>query len=56
MPTSRNLYGFGYGWHCDMSIYELFCKFKFLRMLSLFYCVDIEELPDSVGNLEHLRS
>ena len=29
---------------------------KFLRILSLIYCVDIEEVPDSVGNLEHLCS
>jgi len=56
MPTSRNLCDFGDGWHCNMSIPELFSKFKFLRILSLSYCVDIEEVPDSIGNLEHLRS
>ncbi|XP_027910845.1 putative disease resistance RPP13-like protein 1 [Vigna unguiculata] len=43
-------------WICNMSIHELFTKFKFLRILSLSNCCDIEELPDSVGNLQHLRS
>jgi len=44
------------GWHCNMSIHELFSKFKYLRMLSLFHCFELQELPDSVSNLEHLRS
>ncbi|XP_068485205.1 putative disease resistance RPP13-like protein 1 [Phaseolus vulgaris] len=39
-----------------MSIHELLSKFKFLRVLSLSDCSDLEELPDSVANLEHLRS
>ncbi|XP_027909316.1 putative disease resistance RPP13-like protein 1 [Vigna unguiculata] len=43
-------------WFCNMSIHELFTKFKFLRILSLSRCSNLEELPDSVGNLEHLRS
>ncbi|KAG4959992.1 hypothetical protein AAZX31_U003900 [Glycine max] len=34
---------------------ELFSKFKFLRILSLYHC-DLKEMPDSVGNLKHLRS
>ena len=56
IPTSRNQDDFGYDWHCNMSIHELLSKFKFLRMLSLSHCSDLQELPDSVGNLEHLRS
>ncbi|QCD85655.1 disease resistance protein RPM1 [Vigna unguiculata] len=40
----------------NMSIHELFSKFKLLRMLSLCFVLNLEELPDSVGNLEHLRS
>jgi len=39
-----------------MSIHELFSKFKFIRILSLLDCSDLEELPDSIANLEHLRS
>ncbi|XP_017413244.1 putative disease resistance RPP13-like protein 1 [Vigna angularis] len=43
--------------HINMStIHELLTKFKFLRILSLSHCSNLEELPDSVGNLEHLRS
>ncbi|KOM36452.1 hypothetical protein LR48_Vigan02g260200 [Vigna angularis] len=40
----------------SMSIYELFSKFKFLRILSFAGCSDIRKVPDSVSNLEHLRS
>jgi len=43
-------------WSCNMSIHELFTKFKFLRILSLSHCWKLKELPDSIGNLEHLRS
>jgi len=43
-------------WGIKMSIHELLSKFKFLRILSLSYCLDLQELPDSVSNLEHLRS
>jgi len=50
LPTPNRL------WICNMSIHELFTKFKFMRILSLSHCSDIEELPDSVGNLQHLRS
>ncbi|ESW05702.1 hypothetical protein PHAVU_011G202100 [Phaseolus vulgaris] len=39
-----------------MSIHELFSKFKFIRILSLSHCSDLQWLPDSVANLEHLRS
>ncbi|KAG5106563.1 hypothetical protein JHK82_043533 [Glycine max] len=51
MPTSSNK-----NWQCNMSIHELFSKFKFLRVLSLSHCLDFEELPDSVCNFKHLRS
>ncbi|KRH13355.1 hypothetical protein GLYMA_15G233100v4 [Glycine max] len=50
MPTSH------WPWNCKMSIHELFSKLKFLRVLSLSHCLDIEELPDSVCNFKHLRS
>ncbi|KAG2396564.1 uncharacterized protein HKW66_Vig0228390 [Vigna angularis] len=40
----------------NMSIHELFSKFKLLRMLSLCFVLDLQGLPDSVGNLGHLRS
>ncbi|RZB81690.1 putative disease resistance protein At3g14460 [Glycine soja] len=42
-------------WGCTELVDELFSKFKFLRILSLFHC-DLKEMPDSVGNLKHLRS
>ncbi|QCD95308.1 disease resistance protein RPM1 [Vigna unguiculata] len=36
--------------------HELFSKLKFLRVLSLHGYSDLKEVPDSVGNLKHLRS
>jgi len=42
--------------HFGMSMQELISNFKFLRLLSLPGCHEIEELPDSIGNLIHLRS
>ncbi|KAL5159548.1 putative disease resistance RPP13-like protein 1 [Glycine soja] len=56
MPTHRNMNGNYHDWQCKMSIHELFSKFKFLRVLSLSHCSNIEELPDSVCNFKHLRS
>ncbi|KAL2971788.1 hypothetical protein AAZX31_15G216700 [Glycine max] len=57
MPTIRIMNEYYNSWHCNnMSIPELFSKFKFLRVLSLSHCSDINELPDSVCNLKHLRS
>ncbi|KAL2326333.1 hypothetical protein Fmac_025391 [Flemingia macrophylla] len=55
IPTSGGM-NFLYGWHCKMSIHELFSKFKFLRVLSLSYCSGLTEVPDSVNGLKHLRS
>jgi len=55
MPTGRSMNGLCV-WGVYMSIHELFAKFKFLRILSLSFCFGLKELPNSVGNLEHLRS
>ena len=35
MPTIRIMNEYYNSWHCNMSIPELFSKFKFLRVLSL---------------------
>ncbi|WVZ02991.1 hypothetical protein V8G54_023797 [Vigna mungo] len=56
MPTSRRVNDLGDRWHCYLSIRELLTKFKFLRILSLSRCFYLRELPDSINNLEHLRS
>ncbi|XP_027908788.1 putative disease resistance RPP13-like protein 1 [Vigna unguiculata] len=55
MPTGRSIDYFSH-WSINMLINELFSKFKFLRILSLSHCSDIKEVPDSIGNLEYLRS
>ncbi|QCD85737.1 disease resistance protein RPM1 [Vigna unguiculata] len=41
--------------YCRMSIQDLISNFKFLRVLSLSFCRNIEEVPDTVDNLIHLR-
>ncbi|ESW05578.1 hypothetical protein PHAVU_011G191400 [Phaseolus vulgaris] len=41
---------------CGMSVQELISNFKFLRLLSLSYCRNIKEVPDTIANLIHLRS
>ncbi|XP_022637886.1 putative disease resistance protein At3g14460 [Vigna radiata var. radiata] len=38
-----------------MSINDLFSKFKFIRVLSLSYCNRLTEVPESIGNLKHIR-
>nr|ACZ74653.1 CNL-B28 [Phaseolus vulgaris] len=43
-------------WHFKISIHNLFSKIKFIRMLSFRGCVDLREVPDSVGDLKHLQS
>jgi len=54
MPTGRSL---NYLWHwgINMLIHDFFSMFKSLRILSLSYS-NLKDLPDSVGNLEHLCS
>ena len=42
--------------NCVMSIQELISNFKFLRVLSLCWCYNIKEVPDTIGDLIHLRS
>ncbi|XP_020238466.1 putative disease resistance RPP13-like protein 1 [Cajanus cajan] len=45
-----------YPWRCNMLIHELFSKFIFIRVISLFRCQDLREVPESIGNLKHLCS
>ena len=53
-PNSQHDYQFS--WVMKMSIHELFSKFKFIRILSVSRYSNFRELPDSIGNLEYLRS
>ena len=39
-----------------MSTQELISNFKFLRLLSFYYCHNIKEVPDTIADLIHLRS
>ncbi|XP_068485216.1 putative disease resistance RPP13-like protein 1 [Phaseolus vulgaris] len=55
MPKASSL-KFLWRWKIKMPIHELFSKFKFIRILSLSYCSDLQDIPDSVANLQHLRS
>ncbi|KAG2396570.1 uncharacterized protein HKW66_Vig0228450 [Vigna angularis] len=43
-------------WDCKMSIDDLFSRFKFIRVISLNHCRNLTEVPQSIGNLIHLRS
>ncbi|XP_068501467.1 putative disease resistance RPP13-like protein 1 [Phaseolus vulgaris] len=43
-------------WHFKISIHDLFSKIKFIRVLSFRGCLDLREVPDSVGDLKHLQS
>jgi len=51
----RTYFGY-YHWQFKISIYDLFSKIKFLRVLSFCGCLDLREVPDSVGDLKHLHS
>ncbi|ESW05710.1 hypothetical protein PHAVU_011G202900 [Phaseolus vulgaris] len=55
VPKTRSL-NYSWRWGIKMSIHELFSKFKFLHILSLSHCSNLQELPDPIGNLEYLRS
>ncbi|KAK8469915.1 hypothetical protein PHAVU_004G009527 [Phaseolus vulgaris] len=43
-------------WHFKISIHDLFSKIKFIRVLSFHGCLELREVPDSVGDLKHLHS
>jgi len=43
-------------WSWNLSIEDFFSKFKLIRVLSLSHCHNLTEVPNSVGNLKHLRS
>ena len=45
-----------YPWQFKISIHDLFSKIKFLRVLSFYGCLDLKEVPDSIGSLKHLHS
>ncbi|XP_027909268.1 putative disease resistance protein At3g14460 [Vigna unguiculata] len=55
IPTGRRIHSLA-RWGVNMSMHEFFSKFRHLRILSLSYCSKIRELPDSIANLEYLRS
>ncbi|XP_027911079.1 putative disease resistance RPP13-like protein 1 [Vigna unguiculata] len=46
----------GWVWDCKMSIDDLFSRFKLIRVLSLNRCRILTDVPESIGNLKHLRS
>ncbi|XP_027911076.1 putative disease resistance RPP13-like protein 1 [Vigna unguiculata] len=46
----------GWIWYCKMSIDDLFSRFKLIRILSLNHYLNLTEVPESIGNLKHLRS
>jgi len=54
MSIGRTVDSFAH-WGVNMSVHEFFSKFRLLRILSLSHWSNIKEVPDSVGNLKHLR-
>ncbi|RZB65900.1 putative disease resistance RPP13-like protein 1, partial [Glycine soja] len=52
MPTIRIMNEYYNSWHCNMSIPELFSKFKFLR---LNYCRYLKEQPSNLHELTNLH-
>ena len=45
-----------YPWQFKISIHDLFSKIKFIRVLSFNGCLDLDEVPDSIGDLKYLYS
>jgi len=43
-------------WYCDSLMLELIFKFKFLRVLSFSCCRSLTEVPETIGDIIHLRS
>nr|ACJ22822.1 NBS-LRR type putative disease resistance protein CNL-J5 [Phaseolus vulgaris] len=43
-------------WYFKISIHDLFSKIKFIRVLSLYGCSEMKEVPDSICDLKHLNS
>ncbi|KAK8469910.1 hypothetical protein PHAVU_004G008918 [Phaseolus vulgaris] len=43
-------------WHFKILIHNFFSEIKFIRVLSFRGCLDLREVPDSVGDLKHLQS
>jgi len=43
-----------YPWQFKISIHDLFSKIKFIRVLSFNGCLDLKEVPNSVGDLKYL--
>ncbi|XP_027356843.1 putative disease resistance RPP13-like protein 1 [Abrus precatorius] len=54
LPLPKNTYF--PSWNCEMSIDDLFSKFRFLRVLSFSKELNLTKVPDSICNLKHLRS
>ncbi|KAL2335654.1 hypothetical protein Fmac_016867 [Flemingia macrophylla] len=50
IPTQRFT-----SWQCMISIHELFSKFKSLHVLSLSGCATLIDVPETLGELKHLR-
>ena len=50
------IWRFYYDWEFKISIHDLFSKMKFLRVLSFCGCLDLREVPYSIGDLKHLTS
>ncbi|KOM56826.1 hypothetical protein LR48_Vigan10g271800 [Vigna angularis] len=56
VPITNNFVHGAFPCQIKILIRELFSKWKFLRVLSLNGNYDLEEVPDSVGDLKHLHS
>jgi len=56
LPTFGSMSFVNDPWQCKLSLHELFSMFKFIHILSLLCCSGLREVPDSLGDLKHLRS